>query len=90
MTLNEILHAAMLKGASDIFLIAGIPVTFKIKGMQDRQDSGIMKPDSINAVINEIYDVAKRQMAGAPGCFLQSRRMDERHGLHGAAASDGI
>ena len=61
MTLNEILHAATLKGASDIFLIAGIPVTFKIKGMQDRQDSGIMKPDSINAVINEIYDVAKRQ-----------------------------
>ncbi|MBR3376691.1 MAG: PilT/PilU family type 4a pilus ATPase [Mogibacterium sp.] len=60
MTLNEILTSATLKGASDIFLISGIPVTFKIKGMQDRQDSGIMKPDSINAVIKEIYDVSRR------------------------------
>ena len=62
MTLIEILTAATLKGASDIFLIAGIPVTFKIKGMQDRQDDEIMKPDTINAVIREIYEASGRQM----------------------------
>ncbi len=52
MTLNEILTSATLKGASDIFLISGIPVTYKIKGMQDRQDSGIMKPDAIKEIIS--------------------------------------
>ena len=61
MTLNEILKSATLKGASDIFLIAGIPVTYKIKGAQERSESGIMKPDSINEVISEIYEVSGRQ-----------------------------
>jgi twitching motility protein PilT len=60
MNLNEILHDAVLKGASDIFIIAGIPVTYKVKGMQDRTDTGIMKPDSINAVVDEIYETAHR------------------------------
>ena len=60
MTLHEILTAAALKGASDIFIIAGIPVTFKIKGQQDRDQGGIMKPDDINAVIREIYETSGR------------------------------
>ncbi|MBR1780608.1 MAG: PilT/PilU family type 4a pilus ATPase [Oscillospiraceae bacterium] len=60
MALNEILSAATEKGASDIFIIAGLPVTFKIKGAQDRQDSGIMKPNDINALIDEIYTVGRR------------------------------
>jgi len=68
MTLHEILTAATLKGASDIFLIPGIPVTYKIKGTQDRQDSGIMKPDLINAVIKEIYEVSKRSTANLDNC----------------------
>ena len=61
MTLNEILTSATLKGASDIFIIAGIPVTYKVKGVQERSDGGIMKPDSINAVISEIYDISGRR-----------------------------
>ena len=54
MTLNEMLRAATEKGASDIFLIAGLPVTFKVKGAQDRQDGGIMKPMDIDPMIEEI------------------------------------
>lgn len=63
MNLNEILHDAILKGASDIFIIAGIPVTYKVKGMQDRTDTGIMKPDAISAVVDEIYETAHRSRA---------------------------
>ena len=60
MNLNEILTTAIQKGASDIFIIAGIPVTYKIKGVQDRQGGSIMKPDDINAVIDEIYVTGRR------------------------------
>ena len=60
MNLNEILTQATEKGASDIFLIAGLPVTFKVKGCQDRQPDGIMKPQDIDPLIDEIYQTAKR------------------------------
>ena len=60
MTLNEILTSATVKDASDIFIIAGIPVTYKIKGVQERSEGGIMKPDAINAIINEIYEISGR------------------------------
>ena len=63
MKLNEILHDATLKGASDIFIIAGIPVTFKVKGVQDRTDTEIMKPDAIGIIVDEIYETAHRSKA---------------------------
>ena len=61
MDLNTILTNAINRGASDVFIIAGIPVTYKIKGVQDRSDSTIMKPDDINTVIDEIYVTGRRQ-----------------------------
>lgn len=59
--LQDILKNAILKGASDIFLIAGLPVTCKVKGVQDRMGGDIMKPASIEPVIDEIYTAARRQ-----------------------------
>ena len=59
--LNDLLEKAIQKGASDIFLIAGLPVTYKVNGKQDRSDEGIMKPADIDPIIDEIYDVAKRE-----------------------------
>ena len=55
MTINEILKEATLRGASDIFIIAGLPVTYKVMGGQQRSESGIMKPSDIIPVIDEIY-----------------------------------
>ena len=60
MTLHDILTAASLKGASDIFIIAGIPVTYKVKGIQDRDGGDIMKPAVITEIIDEIYETAGR------------------------------
>ena len=59
MDLREILGNATLKGASDIFIIAGLPVTYKVKGAQVRSE-GIMKPSEIVPLIDEIYDVGRR------------------------------
>ena len=61
MTLQEILREATENGASDIFLIAGLPVTYKIKGNQKRSENGIMKPADILPLIHEIYDTGHRQ-----------------------------
>ena len=62
MKLFEILQKAVDSGTSDVFVIAGIPVTFKINGNQVRFDDIIMKPDSINELIREIYETGKREM----------------------------
>ena len=60
MTLIEILSQAILKGASDIFLIAGLPITYKVKGSQDRSASAVMKPRDIEPIISEVYQTARR------------------------------
>ena len=65
MTLKEMLAQATERGASDIFLIAGLPVTYKVKGAQDRQPDGIMKPSDIDPLIEEIYQAARRQKTSA-------------------------
>ena len=61
MVLQDILKQATLQGASDIFLIAGLPVTYKVKGAQNRMDGEVMKPSSIDPIIDEIYETARRQ-----------------------------
>ena len=61
MTIHEILEKAVALGASDIFLIAGLPVTFKVNGRLDRSDGEMMKPDSINQIVLEIYEVGRRE-----------------------------
>lgn len=63
MELNTILTNAIQKGASDIFIIAGIPVTYKVKGMQDRQGDEILKPDVINDIVQQIYTTGRRSTA---------------------------
>ena len=60
MTLYEILNQATLTGASDIFLIAGLPVTYKVKGAQKRVGEGFLKPADILPFVDEIYEKAHR------------------------------
>ncbi len=60
MDIHEILEKAVAEGASDIFLIAGIPVTFKINGHQERMDGETLMPDLVFQLVNEIYDTSHR------------------------------
>ncbi|MBE5997749.1 MAG: PilT/PilU family type 4a pilus ATPase [Lachnospiraceae bacterium] len=60
MTIKEILEKALAAGTSDIFIVAGLPVTFKCDGRQERLPEDIMKPDSIAVLINEIYAISGR------------------------------
>lgn len=60
MQILEILTKAVEMGAADIFLIAGLPVTFKINGHQERLPLDILKPDAIQKIVEEIYEISKR------------------------------
>ena len=62
MNISEILEKAVQEGASDVFVVAGLPVTLKCRGEQLRlADSGMMRPDSIRALVDEIYELSQRE-----------------------------
>ena len=59
MEILDILKNAMEKEASDIFLVAGLPVTYKVRGHQSR-DGDRLLPDAIDQVVAQIYQLSKR------------------------------
>ncbi len=58
--LREILEQAAIEDASDIFLIAGLPVTVKEAGRQKRVGSTPLMPNVIGDLIAEAYRMAGR------------------------------
>lgn len=61
MNIEEILHMAAEAEASDIFIIAGLPVTLKCKGEQKRLGEDILKPDMIANIVDQIYTISHRE-----------------------------
>ncbi len=61
MNITEILQKAIDAEASDIFLIAGLPVTLKCHGHQQRLDGERMMPEPIAELIDEIYRLGNRE-----------------------------
>lgn len=60
MDLTAILENAVAKDASDIFFVAGLPVTVKSHGHQIRMEGDMLLPDSIQALVEQIYEVSAR------------------------------
>ncbi len=60
MKIEEILARAVQEGVTDIFLIAGIPVTFKCKGRQMRVGEEMLMPDRVGELVREIYAASRR------------------------------
>ncbi len=61
MNIMEILQAATTAGASDIFIVAGLPVTLKCSGTLKRLEGDILKPDAIGVLVDEIYETSRRE-----------------------------
>lgn len=62
MKLEEILRRAVELGASDIFIIAGLPLTYKVQGQQLRdEESGKLNPSQTEDYVAEIYAAARRE-----------------------------
>ena len=62
MEILNILQQALDKNASDVFIIAGLPLTYKIQGRQERVGERL-RPEDTAALINALYRVAKRDYA---------------------------
>lgn len=62
MDITQVLHQAVENGASDLFLVAGLPLTFKIRGAQLRlEENGRLQPADTMAFAKEIYRIAGRE-----------------------------
>lgn len=60
--MQQILRLAIEQGASDIFAVAGLPLTFKVKGTQLRlSETGVLSPSRTEAFAREIYAIAGRE-----------------------------
>lgn len=55
MDIQNVLRQAAEWNASDVFLVAGLPVTLKCKGHQQRLTEGILMPEHTQALIDQIY-----------------------------------
>lgn len=62
MTCLEILERAVSDGASDILIIAGLPVCFKVSGQLCRQMERLL-PADIKVIAESLYAMAERSMA---------------------------
>ena len=59
MDIQQILQKAIDLDASDIFLVAGLPVTYKCNGHQTRGNERLF-PDGIFKLVEQIYNISGR------------------------------
>lgn len=62
MEIVQVLKTAVEKNASDLFIIVGMPVSFKADGNLVTIGEQILKPDNTREFVNNIYELAKRPM----------------------------
>ena len=61
MNVMELLTSAVEKDAADIFLIPGMPFSYKIGGRIIYQGDDRIMPDEMNEMIKQIYELAKNR-----------------------------
>jgi twitching motility protein PilT len=61
MDIKTILEQAIRADAADIFLVAGLPVTFKCGGRQERLPEERLLPERIRELVDEIYVMSQRE-----------------------------
>ena len=60
-SIEVILENAARRGASDIFLIGGLPLTYKVNGKQLREEAaGRQMPETIAALVGALYSLTGR------------------------------
>lgn len=58
MNLHEFLEEAVKRGASDLFIVAGLPLTCKINGKMVALEEKKMMPEDTGQMLEEIYSLA--------------------------------
>lgn len=62
MQLEQLLQEMVDAKASDVFLIAGLPLAFGVSGRQIRLDTPPFKPSDTEAIVRGIYEASGRSM----------------------------
>lgn len=62
MEMNELLKEMIDVQASDVFVVAGLPLSYQASGRMTRLDTMTLTPESTKGLIEEIYDMAGRDM----------------------------
>ena len=70
--IQDILQRAIDLEASDVFMVAGLPITYKCSGHQFRDGTVSLRPDDTGDLINQIYTVSGRDRTN-----LQARVDDD-------------
>ena len=60
MDIRTVLEHAVRKDVKDIFVVAGLPITFKIGNVQERMDRPRMLPSDISLCVDDIYELSGR------------------------------
>ena len=58
MNIAELLGMAVAKQASDIFIVAGMPLSYKAGGRIEYQEGDKLSPAQIEDLIKELYELA--------------------------------
>lgn len=61
MNVREILENAIEGKASDIFIVAGLPVSYRINDMIERQNEVKLLPSDTSSLVEQIYELANRR-----------------------------
>lgn len=72
-TMQQILLDALEKNASDIFIVSGSPLAFRLSGQVLAQDAHILTPEDTEVLVRQIYELAGNQRLDR---FLESGDAD--------------
>ncbi|MDR0446523.1 MAG: PilT/PilU family type 4a pilus ATPase [Oscillospiraceae bacterium] len=64
-TAEEILTGAVNRGVTDVFIIAGSPIAYKLQGKIIPQEGDILMPEMSHELISQIYKCASRDIEAA-------------------------
>lgn len=62
MKLEKLLNDVVESGASDVFVVAGLPLTYRVDGKQVRQQDDPMRPADTEELIKALYNLANRSI----------------------------
>lgn len=73
MNLEKVLKQMIDIGASDVFVIAGLPLTYEVGGQQKRLDMPALAPEDTAEIVKSIYALAGRN----PDYFTETKNHDD-------------
>ena len=55
---TQLLQQAIQAGASDVFIVAGLPVSMRINGIITRENDNKLTPADTRSIVTQIYHLA--------------------------------